>query len=219
MAGVAAGIGRALPLVGSGLGLISKIGGGIAGLFNRNGKNKHARRAQEFFGGMGRVATAVGGRGYSVPEAAQRVGGIARGAQNMVSRGREAIDYGGQFAGGMRDAFQRRDFGGMTDMASRGMERFGQIGRGMIEEGQNMYNQGRDAYRFGRGVFNDMRDRYRGGYGAEMRGPSDIYNRGFGMQGPSDIYNRGFGMQEPANGITDNMLVRARRRLRPVRML
>jgi hypothetical protein len=178
MGGVVGGIAKGLPLIGSGLGLVSKIGGGISGLF----KTKGAKKAQQFFGGMGSVADHLGGSGYQFKEGVARAKGLAQGAQNMAGRGREAINYGREFAGGMRDAFRNRDFGGMMNRASEGIDRFGQMGRGMVAEGRNMYDQGRQAYNFGRGVYGDVRSRYESGQ------------------------NTARGRQGPANGITSGML-------------
>jgi hypothetical protein len=194
MAGVIGAVGKALPLIGGGLGLISKIGGGIAGLFNRGNKNKAAGKAQEVFRGIGSVGGALGGfGGNQLREGGQRSQGIQQGAMNMYDRGREAVNYGRQFIGGMRDSYRSGDYGGMMNQVSEGMGRFGQMGRGMVSEGRNLYDQGRQAVGYGQGVYNDMRNQYQSGV-----------NMSQGMRGPS-------------NGINSSMLEEARRRLRPVR--
>jgi hypothetical protein len=179
----------ALPLIGSGLGLVSKIGGGIAGLF----KTKGARKAQQVFGGIGSVGNAISGGGSTLNEGIQRAGGLVQGAQNMIDRGREAVGYGRDFAGGMRDAFRRRDYVGMMNQASEGINRFGRMGQGMAAEGMNLYDQGRQAADFGRGAYTGMRNQYQSGQNMVM------------------------GRQGPANGITPESLKAVRLKRRPVR--
>jgi hypothetical protein len=149
MAGGLGAIGGALPLVGSGLGLVSKIGSGIAGLFTKDGTNQHAVRAKKFFDGLGGVGNMIGGGEGKLNEGAARARGLAQGAQNLTV---VAKWLGRQFAGGMGQAIRNRDFGGALNQFTEGMGRFGQMGRGMFAEAGNMYDQGRDMYEFGRQI-------------------------------------------------------------------
>lgn len=122
MAAVAKGAMTALPLIGSGL--VSKIGGGIAGLF----KTKGAKKAQQVFGGIGSVGNALSGGGSMVNEAGQRI--VAQGAQNMIGQGKDMINYGSNLFGGMKNAFYKKDYGGMMNQAFQGINKFGQMGHG-----------------------------------------------------------------------------------------
>ena len=90
-------------------------------------------------------------------------------------------------------AFRRRDFGGMLGQIGEGLGRFGQMGQGMLNEGRNMYDQGRQAVDYGSGMYNEVRNQYQSGR------------------------NMIRGSQGPANGITSDDLQAAKRRLRPVR--
>jgi hypothetical protein len=161
----------------------------------------------------------IGGGGGALKEGAARAGGLVQGAQNMVGRGREMIDYGRQFAGGMGNAIRNRDFGGAMNQINEGIGRFGQMGRGMYAEGQNMYDQGRDAYRFGRGVVDQGMQRYNQGVmnGRVSQGrmaPAELPNgmpplppQGFGMAG---MYNpKGI-----RGAVTPQALMQSRGRLR-----